>query len=404
MGPTAIALALAAVSSSWTGANFGTLNVTDVFLAIAAVFSMLGWLSGRRTMMVQSWMLAPLLGVVIITAVDVIVRSEPVSGGATMLPRLLFSTTLLAILIWSESNRLQGHVWYALRWWAAGVAINASAAALIDGGFLVVDGWIDQPAGDWRASGLAFHPNSLALALTIALPIMVMLLTRSATWAGRVGWIAAIAVTVNALFLADSRAGLIVAFPGLALSILIALRRGRARVFVAPFVIVAGVLAYLYVLPALAGTRLTAESGALSDVGRVQYNATALQIFAEQPLVGGGFDAEIGVAVPLQVLTIGGIVFALCYYTFLLVPGVAIWRNRRDSAAPYGIVYILALLGFGLLNPGLAERVSFWPLLVLAGGFGARRVAASLPAAVGELAEAPGESPRLASRRRRTAF
>lgn len=350
-------------------------------------------------MMVHPWMLAPLLGVVVITGVDVIIRSEPVSGGLTMLPRLMFSTTLLAVLIWSESNRVRGHVWFALRWWAAGVAINAFAAALIDNGFLIVDGWIDQPAGDWRASGLAFHPNSLALALTIALPIMVMLLTRSEKWGGRVGWVAAIAVTINALFLADSRAGLIVAIPGLAVSILVALRRGRARAFVAPFVIVAGVLAYLYVLPALAGTRLTAESGALSDVGRVQYNATALQIFADQPLFGGGFDAEIGVAVPLQILTIGGVIFAACYYTFLLVPAMTMWRNRLDPAAAYGLVYLLALLGFGLLNPGLAERVSFWPLLVLAGGYAARRSAATILDGDVELANVPGELARFSGRR-----
>jgi hypothetical protein len=361
-------LSLAAFSSSWTAATIGGFNIVDYALAAAIVLALLAWVLKERTIIISFWMLMPTLGAILIAAADVFLN-RGLSLQTIEIARLFISTTLIAIFARSEAE--VGGLARTIRvvkWWAAGIVVNGLVAVLVSLGVVTTAGVLNQPTGD-RLSGLSSHPNSIAFSISICLPVLVYLISQgSATRRQRFLWLIGLGVSIVGLLLANSRAGLIVGLVALALAALIALSQGKLRRLTLPLVILLGVVVWLFVIPALLGTRLGAGAGDLSNVGRVVFNEEALNEFLNSPVWGAGFDAQAGVSVPLQVLSAGGLLFAIAYYGFILAPVTRLLANRKSLLARYSIVVVIAILGFSLLNPVFSERATFWVPLMFAAG------------------------------------
>ncbi|MDF2918220.1 MAG: hypothetical protein K0S70_2437 [Microbacterium sp.] len=353
---------LAAFASSWTAVAVGGNNVVDYLLVAAVISAVLSRLAGRRQIYVAWWMVLPFVASVLVVAWDVM-AGDARSGELTMLFRVLISTGGIAILLTSVA-RASGTpaLMRALRWWAAGAVVCGVAAIATWLGLVSFVGILEQPTGD-RLSGLSSHPNSLAFSLTLVLPVLVHLAQVARGFWRTFGWVAMLALAVGALALTGSRAGLMVGLPLLGLALILALRASRLRVMTVPLLILGVVAVFVYLPGLLTDTRLV-QGSALSDSGRIIYNQDALSTFATDPIFGGGFNAQIGVAVPLMVISGGGLVLVAGYYLFVFRPLPVLWKARGLAVAQTGLLALAAFLAFGLLNPVFVERATFWPILI----------------------------------------
>ncbi|WZH38933.1 MAG: hypothetical protein PIR02_09725 [Microbacterium enclense] len=350
---------IAAFSSSWTGAAFGGFNVVDYALGVTLVLFVGVAFFQRRRLHVFTWMLVPLVAAAIVSAWNTIVKDA--TFDAVMLLRIFLTMVSVAVIIFSLNEWIGGdYLRRLLTVWIAGIVANALAAIAVSYGIVSLSGILTQATGE-RLSGLASHPNSLAFSVCLAIAPCVFLLS---TGRAKIAWMLCLAVILWGGTLSESRAALLVGLPVLSVALVITLSRSRLRSLAWP-VLILGVVAAWFVLPlVLSNSRLSDGAGALSDAGRVSLNENALRLFLQSPLTGEGFDSQSGVSVPLTVLTAGGILFALGYYAFVFAPLPVLWLHRQTSIAPYGLVTVLALIGFGFFNPVFMERATYWPILI----------------------------------------
>jgi hypothetical protein len=369
-----VALSAAAFTSSWSAVSIYGVNVVDWLLAAAAVLALCARIAQRRPLYISHWMLAPFVAALVVEA-TAIISGRSLSFNGVMVLRVLLATTVIAVLVqaFAIANPREKLV-RLFGWWAAGIACSALAAALVAGGLISLQGILVQSTGE-RLSGLAAHPNGLAFSLTIAFPVVVYFI-RTQRRGPALLWVVALGLDLGALFLSDSRSGLIVGAVSLSLAILLAINSPRARVLVAPVLLLAGTIAVTSLPTLLAGSRLI-TGAPQSDEARSLINSRALEQFLENPLLGGGFDALGGVAVPLQVVSTGGVALILGYYLFVLRPLAPLWRARGDALATTALLTLLMLLLFSFSNPVILERAAFWPGLIAL--FYVRRIADTLP-------------------------
>ncbi len=156
-----------------------------------------------------------------------------------------------------------------------------------------------------------------------------------------------------------------VALPVLAIAVVLWLRSTRLRVVLVPLTILVGV-ALAFTIPALLADTRLGQGAEDSDAGRILINEAAMRWFYDSPVFGGGYDVMHGVAVPIMVLSGGGIILAIGYYAFLLRPVPVLLAGRALPIAQMGLLSLLAFLAFGVLNPVWMERITYWPALIAA--------------------------------------
>jgi hypothetical protein len=361
-------ISIAALSSSWTGLSLGGVNLVDIALALTTLALLLDALRGNRRLWLSFWMVAPPVGVLIATANAVVLLGYPLGLSADFMLRLFLSTTLVAVLVHSERG-LYGidRLRRVLGFWAIGVALSAAVAILSSLELVNLAEIVDAPLAGNRAVGLAFHPNSLAFSLVLAIPVQMYFCVTGAN--RRIRWAAAVAfaVCVYALFPANSRSGLLIGLVVGVLSVAVGLRFSRARWMAVPLAILGSVAIVFWVLPLLEGTRLAAGSGNQSDAVRSRYNSLAWEGIQSHPMLGGGFTNMEGVSIPLNLLTAGGFFLAALYYLFVFVGAAPLLRGGTGVARWFGRLALVAFLAFGITGNGIAERSTFWPILLMAG-------------------------------------
>jgi hypothetical protein len=361
-GLTDLTIAGAAFSSSWSAASVGGVNVVDWLLLASAVLTLLARIGHRRPVYISFWMIAPFFAAIVVETMAVFTgRSD--AFAAVMVLRVLLATTVVAVLIESMAiANVEKALIQLLGWWAMGITLSSATALLVASGLISLEGVLIQATGE-RLSGLAAHPNGLAFSITMVFPVVLYLL-RSVTVKIKVMWFTALLINLCALFLSDSRSGLLVGAVSLGLSVLLAIRSTRGRVWVAPVLLLAGSLAVVKLPTLLAGTRLF-TGAPLSDAARSTFNARAFQEFLSNPILGGGFGALGGVAVPLQLVSTGGVVLLLAYYIYVFRPMASFWRRRQEHIASTGFLTLVMLVAFGFSNPVILERAAFWPALIV---------------------------------------
>jgi hypothetical protein len=369
-----VSLSAAAFTSSWSAVSLFGVNVVDWLLAAAAICALSARIAHLRPLYISHWMLAPFLAALVVEAAAII-SGRSLSFNGVMVLRVLLATTVIAVLVqtFAIANPREKLV-RLLGWWAAGIACSALAAVLVASGRISLQGILVQSTGE-RLSGLAAHPNGLAFSLTVAFPVTVYFMRTQRRRLSLI-WVVALGLELGALFLSDSRSGLLVGAASLGLAILMAIRSARARALMAPVLLLAGTIAFTSLPPLLAGSRLI-TGAPQSDQARSLINSRALEQFLNNPFLGGGFDALGGVAVPLQVASTGGIALIIGYYLFVLRPLAPLWRGRGDELAASSLLSVVILLMFSLSNPVILERAAFWPGLIAL--LYIRRVAGALP-------------------------
>jgi len=350
---------LAAFSSSWTAVSLAGFNLVDYALGSTSVLLTATAFLQKRKLRIAPWMLFPLFAAFAISVVTTIARN--VDFDSLMLLRIFLTTTCVAVVVFTSVE------WFGAKFlrsilifWVLGVTVNCLAAVGVSYGLVSFGGLLTQSTGA-RLSGLASHPNSLAFSATMALASSVFLVFNARF---KIAWAGCLAIILWGATLSESRSFLIVGVPVLILAVTIAIRRSALRIMAVPLAIVVAVVALFVVPVAFENSRLADGAGALSDAGRSFLNENALNTFLASPVFGAGFAHQAGVSVPLTVLTAGGLVFALGYYSFIVYPLPGISRAWKTPLAPYGILSLVALTGFGFLNPVFMERVTYWPILI----------------------------------------
>ncbi|MFI8593170.1 hypothetical protein ACIGCK_01895 [Microbacterium sp. NPDC078428] len=362
-------VALAAFTSSWTGIALGPLKVSDAFAVLALLLGVLG--PFRRELNVRPWMFVPIAGAAAVLVVHIIFGSAPAEVGVIDLGRTFLGLTVVALL--SLSLHYAEAV-LTLKFWVLGAAANALAIPLTSAGFLPASGLASDIDISQRAVGLAFHPNSLAFSTVVAIPFACMLLFRHSRGSERLVWTAVLALYVNGLIAADSRAGLGIGLTVLFISLVIAMAATRWAALVVPIGILSlvGVIAWL--LPYLQSTtRLGGQLGLLSDAGRDAYNAEGMHRFAQNVWFGAGFDEAIGTSMYVHLLSKFGLVGALSYFLFIGAVVVLMISCARGVDRALGLLGVVAALAFGVLQPGATERATYWGAMLVIAAWHSRR-------------------------------
>lgn len=362
------AVAAVALTSSWTDVSIGgVLKLSDVFCLVALLATSWSIVLGARRTIVVGWAVVPLATTFLAYVYHVVVLGEPAGEGAADIARVFFGLTSVAWLCFSLRDGSGERGVLVMRAWVAGAGINALTAWMLQVGLLPT-GWRSTELDSAeRAIGLAFHPNSLAFSMVVVLPVACLLLSRSSSAPERLVWFAVIGFMVNALVAADSRAGLGIGLGILALSLLGAVGASRFRAATAPIAITGGIALVAVVVPFLgSSTRLASGAGDLSDVGREAYNAEGLARFASNPWVGAGFDEAIGTSMYVHLLSETGIVGAIGYFTFVVGSAAVVMRWATGLPRMLALLSLAAALTFGLVQPGITERATYWGVLLVA--------------------------------------
>ncbi|WP_183042332.1 O-antigen ligase [Microbacterium sp. AG1240] len=362
-------ISLSALTSSWTGART-IYPLYDAFALAALAMLVYFWLARLVVLRIPFWVVLPSFVAIALAPIGAILAEVPgVALGSAIgfASRIVFTTAVPAVLILVQAQLSRRRLRWIAGAWVAGVTLNAFVALLTSVELVNVEGIVEGTTGE-RAFGLAAHPNTLSLSVALACPVLVTLfLMRGRHVLVRLLSLAGLLLAVNALFTADSRAGLVVGLPALLVSFLvIAFRewRGGFALLLVPLIAIAVImLAPVVFFQSRLSVNLTRD---LSYIRRAELAGAGIETWAQSPIFGTGLTSASGVSVPLLLLSAGGVVLLAAYYTFPLallsrVRGVPVsWRAAF-------VLMLLAVLVFGLLNNGYAERVSFWfPLCLVA--------------------------------------
>lgn len=217
-----------------------------------------------------------------------------------------------------------------------------------------------------RAAGLTVHPNHLALACAMALPVAVWHVSATRNLRGHSAYLAlAIAIALGILA-SGSRAGIVAGMAGV---VFVAFLRHRERNAVvlalvggAAVILIVGFLSPSNSDQLLTGVqRLSGgESVGNSDATRLEYYRVAITEFAARPLTGNGFEVVRGAHdIYLQLLQAGGLIALAAFGLFALGSlGLGV-RLTREPTLPNGAQGLAAALTASIavwLLAGLAQN------------------------------------------------
>ena len=377
---TFLVVALAALTSSWTGVRIGGVNLSDPLIAVGAAMAFVT-VKGRPRL--PWFVLLPVGAVAAFVLRDVLVgrpltfeftgfgnvvgeaRGNVVTGPAILALRfgLSFLAVAVAIVPFRGSRRAIGAL---AGTWATGAAISAIwAFAQTELGYSDL-AWQFHITSPDRAFGLANHPNSLGQSAAMSIGILLWMAIGSHAAGARVrligiGGAAACGYAVSA---SGSRTALVI----IALTVLVAgsvlMSRGRRSVLLIPILLLTAAAALLWTGPLLASSRFSDRSADASDILRNARLDQGWDIFANAPLMGSGIYRWQGEMVPLLLLTSGGLLMVAAFYAAWLLPTFRLLRFRGDQLMKVLGVAGLAFLVAGFLNNALVERYLYWPLLL----------------------------------------
>lgn len=190
-----------------------------------------------------------------------------------------------------------------------GSTLSATVAVLEAVNVLDLRSVLAHPVGGPRASGLAFHPNSLALYLVAALPLCTVLWRMNRALMKLFAACSGIVILAG-IFVADSRISLACAIILLFIMPVASNSTGSTWFWGLTFLLILSPAIWWGSQQLLENTRLSGgESSQASDVGRFQLVWQALSDFLNYPLQGIGFSASgLPPFLPLAVLACGGII------------------------------------------------------------------------------------------------
>lgn len=374
---------VAAVVSSWTGFRVGGLNLFDLAIVVAVAATSLESLLKRMVPRLPVLLTLLIVFSLMLLARDVVVNNNDVLGQSSgnawvsgtslgsevvgpfpFLLRLLLSTVAVFLVVGLAARgadavrleRLAGA-------WAGGAAISAAAAVLTQFLGLQWD-FVYYSISDTRVSGFASHPNSLGQTSAMAIPVLVALAARAAGRPVlRLAHLVAALACLGSIWYSGSRAALL----GLGIAVLLMLsgwlisRRSWAGLTA---VIVLALPLLLVASEVVAASRWGDSSSALSNSLRLANLQVAVDIIAENLILGHGLGSWYGEMVPLILLTSGGLLYLGSYASFIGRELIRMAKSVDRPLIPALLISTVLLAIFGLLNNGLLERYLYWPVAI----------------------------------------
>lgn len=381
----------AAFTSSWTGIRIAGINVADCFLAAASFLAVLVAVSKGGRLPIYGWATLPPVALLFIAAIDSIVRGNPLwshqianewavgsavgveQGGAIpLILRMLLAMTAVAIVVASVADNDDGDalVRKIIYTWAAGAAVGAvyAVAASSPLGKSLALGdlpFVYYVASETRATGLAYHPNSLGQSIAVALPVLIYLIGTTRGLAN-VATIAVVPISLYAIILSGSRAAVLLGavLTVVTLTYLVKATK-RIRIWVVPAIILSGMLSTSIAQKLIDKSRFDERSTYFSDTIRRASIQSGIALFESNPLFGAGVGSWNAEMVLLIVLTSGGLIYFTIFYGSLIRPLIMRTRSSGNSLEVILTISAIGVLAFGLLNGSIVERYLYWPFVAL---------------------------------------
>lgn len=366
--------------SPWTGLQWRSVPLADLAAVGALVALGLASAGGRPTVKVPLWVFLPTFASLLVVGADFLglganTRSNGVGiGGLTtddvvVLLRTSIATavvfTLIAVYV---SRQKDAGVVTLLQVFVGSVALSALVAVFTEATGTVLFEPEDIIVSE-RAVGLAFHPNSLAQSIVVALPALFYLAAHMrSTFAAVLVASGFGGLFIVGLQLADSRGGLIGGAVIVALAVFWFLSRWSAGRYLVPAGVIVLVIAPIVWERVIDATRLGSGAGEgtqQSTAGRVNLLALGIDTFKEAPIFGAGLDSGAGVMVPVLLLSGGGVVLFAAFSVFVTRAAWTVWT--RDGETRFlGLLVVLAPVLMGIFNNSFNERFDYVPLAVVA--------------------------------------
>lgn len=375
------ALYATVATSPWTGIQVRSVPLADIAAVAAAVLLMLVWIVTRLKVAIPAWVVLPSAGSLVVLGADFFgltgdpyVASSGIgvisSEDVLVLVRTLVATLVLFVLVSAFIQRYSvQRARVLLKVFCGSVLASVLVAIYTEISGVVLLEPPDIVVAE-RAVGLAFHPNSLAQTIVIALPALFLV---AATASRRVlaafGTIGSLVLLTWGLQLADSRGGLLGGAVIVVLGALWFLAQWRSGRFFVPTVVLGLVVALPVWNWVTSETRLGSASGAgteQSTAGRVDLLALGVDLFRDAPLFGAGLDSGAGVMVPVLLLSGGGVVLLSCFTLYILGAARTVWTRPSVFPRFLALLAVVAPVLMGFFNNSVNERFDYVVLAVVA--------------------------------------
>lgn len=406
MAMLALASTLAAlVTITWNGIRIAPgLALCDALLVLTALLLAIRLLAGHDiALSVPGWAIVPGY-VLLVTGLVYALYSGQIIVNALPALRFAVALTLTPIVLAASGYTLRRRD-LLIEAWLLGAVINCLVALADFFGFTNLGELLT--GSDYsrveRFSGLAFHPNHLAIAAAMAIPVVMSRFSRASGSGRRRGYVIysvwSVALVLG-LLLSGSRTGLVVGVCAAVAMAVFPLRDRSAGV--RSVVLVATALLILTIaVTNLAGDRnlfigadriLQPASGEVaSNTGRKEPLAVAVSAFGSHPLIGTGFSqVRSALNIYLQLLQAAGILGLAAFITAIGGAIIVCVRLARDAllsisdrhGAAAIAISLMAWMAFGLFQNAIYDRFLYVPigfaLAILAAAERLRR-ASSLP-------------------------
>ncbi|MGA3056500.1 MAG: methyltransferase domain-containing protein [Candidatus Limnocylindrales bacterium] len=386
-----MAAAAAVVTVSWNAVRLSSsVTLSDAFLLVAAAVLVSAGVTGRLTSLgltgrlsvssVPMWL--PISGALLLVAgVLSALSSADVKGNLAPAVAFVIALTFVPLIVGLATGTSRLIRTFALLLLVSSAISGGEAVAdLVSGAGISTA--ISGAAFLGRSAGLSVHPNHMALAAAMGLPLAYGLLVTSRRRAEQTFVYLLLLPVTGGIFASGSRAGLVCAVGGVATAWF--LSRGEYKRWRVAVVMFAIGLLVLIVSSAMGWHQLTVATDRLvglqptteSNSIRVADYTQAVASISSNPLVGTGFSSvRIAHNIYLQVLEAGGVLgitaFAIFGIGFLYL-GLRLCRDMRlpaemEAFAAAATASMLTWFAGGLVGNQIYDRYLYVPCGLLVG-------------------------------------
>lgn len=391
--------ALTVVTITWNAVKLG-FPVSDDFLMLATVAAAVRLLSQRRSIALPTWCLAGaglVLVSIIYNAVQPVsddynlnryvqgveaatlgavgVLKGVVDGGKLELAMVALPIIIIAIARHRDDVMRLADLWVVSATLCCLVAITDRFAHTNIYLHLLVKGSLSgiriAPGQRLTGGGLSDHPDHLAVAALMVLPLAML-------WFARDGLrrrlaAPAVAILATGIFISQSRSGQAIGAALLLASLFLVPQTRRAAAYAAvPVLLAAGAVLLIdthLVSEIMHHTRFGTSGSSISDSVRAQVGAQGVRDFHHNPVTGIGYQfSDQAHSIYIEALASGGIVslVGLVLYFAGALTTLKLWLGSRiDYFAGALAIGSIAWLLNGAYGNDLINRYAYLPLALL---------------------------------------
>jgi hypothetical protein len=376
---------------TWNGVPVASTSISDIILVLALAVLGICWIQGTIQLPLPGWLVGAsfmLIAAQLIASLAVPVPPVDPPPSYTV-PAPIFVTLakvelgmlMVPILIGAVASSWK-RLDLIINLWLISAAISAIVAVIdsVTGlgiGFSITK---VQLAEAPREAGLSLHPNHLALASTLALPVALHRVAFGRGLRSLVG-LGVSGILVAGILVSGSRVGLVAAVLAVLLTGLV-VSRLRSRLVFAGLAALGAMVAVVSFVPSANSILVSLDrlagggTASLADDARTVQVGESLDIAFQNPVTGVGFQViQDAHSVPVQFWEAGGILGIVAFLLYSLGVGWTAWKLFRNRRLPRGIPELAGVLAVsytawligGLYTSILGDRYLYMAVGLLLG-------------------------------------